>query len=115
MGRAEGRIQEVDLAGFGAVFVHSGFVGMMTNLLLGVFSARTQNARRAIQSTEPAALWLMNLGLLIFFGLHIATGTRMGAIVMGVGVLLGVAIMIWRLLASAAEATVEAEIPAALE
>jgi hypothetical protein len=100
---------------FGAVFVHSGFVGMMTNLLLGVFSARTQNVRRAVPSTEPAALWLMNLGLLVFFGLHIATGTRMGAIVMGGGVLLGVSIMIWRLLARRAEATVEAEIPAALE
>lgn len=100
---------------FGAVFVHSGFVGMMTNLLLGVFSAGTQRARTVVASGELAALWLMNLGLLLFFGLLMGTGSRLGAIVMGTGVLLGVSIMVWRLLASAAQATVEAEMPAALE
>ena len=81
-----------------AVWQHSAFVGMMTNLLLGVFSARTQDARRILPWGEPAAMWLLNLGLLVFFGLHIATGSRLGAIVMGVGVLLGVVTMILRLL-----------------
>lgn len=93
---------------FGAVFVHSGFVGMMTNLLLGVFSARTQEKREVLPWGEPAALWLVNLGLVVFFALHIAADSRLGAIVMGIGVLLGVAAMIWRLLASAPETTVEA-------
>lgn len=85
---------------FSTVFVHTGFVGMMTNLLLGVFSASTQRARGVAASAEPAALWLMNLGLPVFFGLYIATGSRLGAIVMGLGVLLGIGTMIVRLLLS---------------
>jgi hypothetical protein len=97
---------------FGAVFIHSSFVGMMTNLLLGVFSARTQERREVLPWAEPAALWLMNLGLLFFFGLHIATETRLGAIVMGIGVLLGVVTMILRLVSSGAETGLPAEGPA---
>lgn len=96
---------------FGTVFTHSSFVGVMTNLLLGVFSARTQERREVLSWGEPAAMWLINLGLVVFFGLHIATETRLGAIVMGVGVLLGVATMIWRLAASGARAGLPAEGP----
>ena len=93
---------------FGALFVHSGFVGMMTNLLLGVYSERTRDAEGVLSWGEPAARWLINIGLLVFFALKIASDSRLGAIVMGIGVLLGVGTMILRLRASG-EVTAEAE------
>jgi hypothetical protein len=85
---------------FFAVFVHAAFVGTMTNLLLGVYSARTQESRSVMAWGEPAARWLINLGLLAFFALKITSDSRLGAIVMGIGVVLGVFTMIRRLLAS---------------
>src|SRR3972149_6518038 len=75
---------------FFAVFAHAGFVGMMTNLLLGVYSARTQETRAVMAWGEPASRWLINLGLLAFFALKITSDSRLGANVMGIGVLLGV-------------------------
>ena len=42
---------------------------------------------------------MVNLGLLMFFGLKIATGSHLGSILMEIGVLLGVVTMILRLLA----------------
>ncbi len=90
---------------FYAVFAHSAFVGMMTNLLLGVFSARTQETSDRRLWAEPAAMWLLNAGLVVFFTLKIAFDSRLGALVMGVGVLLGVGIMIRRLLAGPDELT----------
>jgi hypothetical protein len=83
-----------------AVFVHAGFVGMMTNIILGVDAARTEDASHVLSWGESTARWLINLGLLVFFVLKIATDTRLGAIVMGIGVLLGVVTMILRLRAS---------------
>ena len=85
---------------FGALFQHSAFVGMMTNLLLGVYAARTQDVEDVLSWGEPAAKWLINIGLLVFFALKITTDSRLGAIVMGIGVLLGVVTMILRLRAS---------------
>ncbi len=85
---------------FGAVFVHSGFVGMMTNLLLAVLAARAWSSRDVLSWGEPTAMWLINLGLLVFFALKIAMDVRLGAIVMGVGVVLGVITMLLRLRAS---------------
>ena len=87
---------------FGAVFVHAGFVGMMTNLILGVMSTRAAEARHVLSWGEPAAMWLINLGLLVFLGLKITSDIRLGAIVMGVGVLLGVVTMAARLRATPA-------------
>jgi hypothetical protein len=87
-------------AWFFAAFAHAGFVGTMTNLLMGVYSARTQDSRAVMAWGEPAARWLINLGLLAFFALKITSDTRLGAIVMGIGVLLGVFTMARRLLAS---------------
>jgi hypothetical protein len=94
---------------FSAVFAHSGFVGMMTNLILGLLSARTQDSRHILSWGEPAALWTINLGLLVFLGLKIAVDIRLGAIVMGIGVLLGVVTMLLRLRASGAEVLVSGE------
>jgi hypothetical protein len=82
---------------FFAVFAHAGFVGMMTNLLLGVAASRAQNSASVLPWGEPAALWTINLGLLAFFGLKIAADIRLGALVMGVGVVLGVVTMLLRL------------------
>ncbi len=82
---------------FYVVFSHSAFVGMMTNLLLGVYALRTADTKNVMAWGEPASMWLMNLGLLVFFALKIAADIRLGAIVMGIGVLLGVVTMLLRL------------------
>jgi len=82
---------------FGAAFVHAGFVGMMTNLLLGVQSARTQESASTLRWAEPLAMWTINLGLLVFIGLEILFGIRTGAALMGIGVLGGVLTMQVRL------------------
>lgn len=82
---------------FFAFFVHAAFVGMMTNLIFGVLSARTEESRNTLSWGEPVSLWLINLGILVFLGLKIAADIRYGAIVMGIGVLLGVATFILRL------------------
>jgi hypothetical protein len=82
---------------FGAVFVHAGFVGMMTNLLLGAHSARAAASRSVLPWAEPAALWIINLGLVVFLGLKVAADIRFGALLMGLGVILGVATMVVRL------------------
>jgi len=87
-------------AWFGAVFAHTAFVGMMTNLILGVLSTRTQDARSVVAWGETAALWTINGGMVVFFALKIASDVRLGAIVMGVGVLLGIFTMFMRLRAS---------------
>jgi Zn-dependent membrane protease YugP len=75
---------------------------MMTNLILGVMSTRAAEARHVLSWGEPAAMWLINLGLLVFLGLKITSDIRLGAIVMGVGVLLGVVTMAARLRATPA-------------
>ena len=92
---------------FPPVFAHAGFVGMMTNLVLAVHMERAGAQRSVAAWAEPAALWLMNLGLIAFLALKIASDVRIGALVMGVGVVLGVATALWRLWADG-EATVTA-------
>ncbi len=82
---------------FYVVFSHTAFVGMMTNLLLGVYALRTANTKHVVAWGEPVSRWLINLGLLTFFALKIAADIRLGAIVMGIGVLLGVGTMLLRL------------------
>lgn len=100
---------------FGATFAHAGFVGMMTNLLLGVLSARSQEAREVWSWGEPAAMWTINIGLLVFIGLKLAADIRLGAILMGIGVVLGVVTMILRLRASGARSSGPASVsPSAL-
>ncbi len=81
---------------FGAVFAHAGFVGMMTNVLMMVVASRAQESGE-LPWGESAAFWLINLGLLVFLGLKIAADIRIGAAVMGIGVLLGVAVFFRRL------------------
>ncbi len=85
---------------FFTVFVHTPMVGMMTVLLLGLYSARARDAQHVLRWGEALALWLLNLGILVFFLLKIFADVRLGALVMGAGVLLGVFTMISRLLSS---------------
>jgi len=49
------------------VFSHTAFVGMMTNLLLGAYALRTANTKHVVAWGEPVSMWLINLGLLVFF------------------------------------------------
>lgn len=85
---------------FFATFAHAGFVGMMTNLLMAVVASRGQAGAGVLSWGEPATLWTINLGILLFLGLEIALDMRIAAIVMGIGVLLGVFTMFRRLQAS---------------
>lgn len=79
------------------VFAHAGFVGMMTNLLLGVFSERTRVVRQVGAMAETASIWGINLGLVLFLALEFASGAKWGAAVMGTGILVGVGVMVVRL------------------
>lgn len=87
-------------AWLGVLFAHAGFVGMMTNLLLGVLSVRTWEQREVVAWGEKTAMWLINLGILAFVGLKAMNGSSLGATVMGIGVLVGVFTMFRRLRAS---------------
>jgi uncharacterized membrane protein len=72
---------------------------MMTNVLMAVLSARAENSSM-VSWGETAAFWTMNVGLILFMVLKIAADIRHGAIIMGIGVLLGVYTMVMRLRAS---------------
>jgi len=87
-------------AGFIAAFAHAGFVGMMTNLIMGVIASRGQEAASVLSWGEVTSLWAINLGILAFLGLEIIADIRTGAILMGLGILLAVFTMFRRLLAS---------------
>ncbi len=83
---------------FFPVLAHAAFVGMMSNLLFGVLSDRTAGSPRLHAWAEPGAMWLMNLGVLVFLAGKITMDLRHGAFIMGLGALLGVAAMGYRLL-----------------
>lgn len=85
--------------------LHSLFVGVMTNLLLGVLSARTHVARDSQRWVEISAVWLLNGGMVVFFILEATRETSHGALLMGAGVLLGVVTMLRRLLEQPVEDT----------
>ncbi len=85
---------------FTVAMVHAPFVGAMTNLLLGVYSVRTAQSSGVLSWGAPAALWLINLGLIAFVVLKATSDSRLGAIAMGIGVVLGVVTMILRLRAA---------------
>ena len=98
---------------FPPVFAHAGFVGMMTNLVLAVHLQRADAQRSLAPWAEPTALWLLNLGLITFLALKIASDVRIGAVVMGVGVVLGVGTALWRLWADGRESVSESPMEAA--
>jgi hypothetical protein len=92
-----------ELAVLFVLFAHSAFVGTMTNLILGADSVRSHASRHILSWAEPVGLWLMNLGIIVFIGLEYINDSRLGAIVMGIGVLVGVGTMMVRLLSSEGE------------
>jgi hypothetical protein len=77
--------------------VHSFFVGLMTNLLLCVIAVRTSGVPARYPWAEPTAMWVLNVGIVVFVGIEAAMGLSHGAVVMGLGALLGVGTMIRRL------------------
>lgn len=79
------------------VLAHAAFVGMMSNLLFGLLSERTTRAPRLHKWAEPGAMWVLNLGVVAFLVGKIAMDVRHGALIMGIGALLGVAVMLYRL------------------
>jgi hypothetical protein len=83
---------------------HATNVGIVTNMIFGVMAARTRFARAGNSWIQPAAMWLMNAGIVVFVGLFIATGSAHGALVMGTGVLLGVGWALYSLRETSAEA-----------
>lgn len=82
------------------VLAHAAFIGMMTNLLFGVIYARSATTRELITWAEPATMWLLNLGLVVFFALKISIDSRYGALIMGLGALLGIVTLVYRLRAT---------------
>ncbi|MEK6221933.1 MAG: hypothetical protein N2D54_06760 [Chloroflexota bacterium] len=86
----------------GVLFAHAGFVGMMTNLIIGVLAVRTWEKRDLVSWGDKTALWTINLGILLFVYIKATSDSRLGAIVMGVGILVGVYTMFTRLRASEA-------------
>ena len=85
---------------FGAVFSHAAFVGTMTSLIFGVISARTRESRNVVAAGEKVALWLTHVGIVAFAVLKLTSDSRLGSIVMGIGILIGVYTMLMRLRAS---------------
>lgn len=86
----------------GPVIFHAYFVGFLSNALFGMLSGRTRDTRVLHAWAEPGAFWLLNVGLLAFAATEIVNGSRHGAIVMGIGVLLGVVTIGYGLLGEAA-------------
>jgi hypothetical protein len=97
LGSIAGAIPQ-DLEWTAPVAFHAYFVGYITNRLFGVFGGRTRGGRILHEGGESIAFWLINLGLVAFAATEIAYGGRHGALIMGLGVLLGVAEMGYRLL-----------------
>lgn len=85
--------------------IHSFFVGLMTNLLLGVIAVRTSGASVRYPWAEPTAMWVLNAGIVVFVALEAAMELSHGAAVMGAGVLLGVGTMLRRLQDGSVDAT----------
>lgn len=84
--------------------IHAFFIGVMANLLFGVIAVQTRAATTRYPWAAPAAMWLLNAGIVLFVVVEAAMGVSHGAAIMGVGVLLGVGTMIHRLQADGVEA-----------
>lgn len=82
---------------------HVVFIGISTNLILGVLAARTRSAHVGYTWAQPVAMWLLNGGLVIFIVLLIVSGSTHGALIMGTGVLLGVGWMLFSIRETPAE------------
>ena len=85
---------------------HATFVGVMTNLLFGLIVAVTAQATGSPALTERLVFWVLNLGLVVFVVGLVGDSPeikRLGAPLMGVAILVGVALFGWRLWQARAE------------
>ena len=83
---------------------HAAFIGVITNVVLALILARTAGTvDRAPSWVATLGFWAMNLGLLVFIvglGQDIAEIKRIGAPVMGIGILLVLYVLAMRLWSS---------------
>lgn len=96
----------VDFASLAGILVasdHSAFIGVVSNLVFALALALTADRRDGGAAGEWAAWGLMNLGLVVFAAGLITDTTilkQIGAPSMGVGLLVGLALIVLRLRAS---------------
>jgi hypothetical protein len=80
---------------------HAAFIGVITNVVFALILVRTAGAVDRIPAwVATLGFWAMNLGLLVFLvglGQDIAEVKRIGAPVMGVGILLVLYVLAMRL------------------
>ena len=84
-------------------FDHSVFIGVMTNLILGMALTLAANRASHWAWADQIVFWVVNVGLVIFLvGLVAASPEikRIGAPTMGIGILLGLATAAVRLWSS---------------
>jgi hypothetical protein len=87
---------------------HAAFIGVVTNLVLGLGLGLAADRHEGGSGSEQLAFWLMNVGLAIFLVGLIAESAmikRVGSPMMGVGILIALAIVALRLRASDLSAT----------
>jgi len=93
---------------------HATFIGVMTNLTFAMMLTLSRDRRDIWPWADQVFYWVMNVGLVIFLvGLagDIAVVKRMGAPLMGIGILLGlatIAMRLWRSRLEVEPATAEA-------
>ncbi len=79
---------------------HSAFIGVITNLVLGVLFAATADRTSRWPWADQVALWGTNLGLIVFLAGLISATTilkQIGAPVMGISLLVALAVLAMRL------------------
>jgi hypothetical protein len=82
---------------------HSVFIGVITNIILGLALAMTSDQRDGSAAADHVAFWGQNIGLVVFMaGLITETVIlkQIGAPVMGLSILVGLAVVVMRLRAS---------------
>ena len=90
---------------------HAAFIGVITNLMLGLLLLLSADRRDRWPWADQLIFWGANIGLLVFIAglvLEVAVVKRIGAPLMGVSILLGLATIAMRLRASDLRATEEA-------
>jgi hypothetical protein len=82
---------------------HSTFVGVITNLVFALALALAADRRSIWPWADQVVYWLMNVGLVVFavgLATEVVEMKRIGAPAMGIGILLGLALITMRLRAS---------------
>ena len=89
-----------DIAGIAIALDHSVFIGVITNITLGLALALTADRPRSSAALGQVAFWGQNGGLVIFMA-GLITNTQVlkqiGAPIMGVSILIGLWIVVMRL------------------